>query len=125
MIEPEVPLKKKGQLRINEELARKIEAEEQEAARIEIEEDEKLEQANLALIVSWDNVQAMMEADRLLAERIQAREQGELQMSKKQNYLLFDREIKRVNSFVAMDSEAEESSRKKDDNSSKRAREAL
>ncbi|GKE19993.1 hypothetical protein Tco_1431505 [Tanacetum coccineum] len=87
MIEPEVPLKKKGQLRINEELARKIEAEEQEAARIEIEEDEKLEQANLALIVSWDDVQAMMEADRLLAEKLQAREQGELQMSKKQNYL--------------------------------------
>ncbi|GJU26113.1 hypothetical protein Tco_1164734 [Tanacetum coccineum] len=35
---------------------------------------EKVEEAN----ISWDNVQAMIEADRLLAERLQAREQEEL-----------------------------------------------
>ncbi|GKB38176.1 hypothetical protein Tco_0883118 [Tanacetum coccineum] len=115
----------------------------------------------------------MMEADRLLAERLQAREQGELtdekkgklfvellekrrkhfaalraqeqrnipptkaqkksQMSTYLKYMagykqsqlkkksfaeiqrLFDKEMKRVNTFVAMDSEAVESSRKKDD----------
>nr|GEW70499.1 hypothetical protein [Tanacetum cinerariifolium] len=34
MIEPEVPIKKKDQMRIDEEYARKLEAEEQEAARI-------------------------------------------------------------------------------------------
>nr|GEU31792.1 hypothetical protein [Tanacetum cinerariifolium] len=34
MIEPEVPLKKKEQMRIDEEYARKLQAEEQEAARL-------------------------------------------------------------------------------------------
>ncbi|GJW49435.1 hypothetical protein Tco_0090786 [Tanacetum coccineum] len=56
MIEPEKPLKKKEQIRLNEELVFKLQAEEEEQ----------------------DNVQAMIEADRLLAERLQAREQEEL-----------------------------------------------
>ncbi|GJZ26598.1 hypothetical protein Tco_0570851 [Tanacetum coccineum] len=38
------------------------------------EKAEKVEEAN----ISWDNVQAMIEVDRLLAERLQAREQEEL-----------------------------------------------
>ncbi|GKA43064.1 hypothetical protein Tco_0735724 [Tanacetum coccineum] len=42
MIEPEVPLKKKEQVRLDEELARKLEAEELKAARLERKEDEKL-----------------------------------------------------------------------------------
>ncbi|GJW17182.1 hypothetical protein Tco_0024618 [Tanacetum coccineum] len=50
MTEPEVPLKKKDQLRIDEELVRQLEAGEQEAAMLEREEAEKLEQANLALL---------------------------------------------------------------------------
>ncbi|GJW56825.1 hypothetical protein Tco_0103556 [Tanacetum coccineum] len=37
----------------------------------------KEEEANIALIESWENTQAMMEADRLLAERLQTREQEE------------------------------------------------
>ncbi|GKB38177.1 hypothetical protein Tco_0883119 [Tanacetum coccineum] len=46
--EPEVPLKKKDQLRIDEELARKLEAKEQEAARLEREKAEKLEKSQLS-----------------------------------------------------------------------------
>ncbi|GKA60740.1 hypothetical protein Tco_0760147 [Tanacetum coccineum] len=38
----------------------------------------KEEEANIALIESWENTQSMMEADRLLAERLQTREQEEL-----------------------------------------------
>ncbi|GJW19119.1 retrovirus-related pol polyprotein from transposon TNT 1-94 [Tanacetum coccineum] len=38
----------------------------------------KEEEANKALIESWENTQAMMEANRLLAERLQTREQEEL-----------------------------------------------
>ncbi|GKE63720.1 hypothetical protein Tco_1514087, partial [Tanacetum coccineum] len=38
------------------------------------EKADKVEEAN----ISWDNMQAMIEADRLLAERLQAREQEEL-----------------------------------------------
>ncbi|GJS30233.1 hypothetical protein Tco_0490853 [Tanacetum coccineum] len=74
MIEPEKPLKKTEQIRLDEELAFKLQAEEEEQARLAREKAEKVEEAN----ISWDNVQAMIEADRLLAERLQAREQEEL-----------------------------------------------
>ncbi|GJV20971.1 reverse transcriptase domain-containing protein [Tanacetum coccineum] len=36
------------------------------------------EEANIALIESWENTQAIMEADRLLAERLQTKERKEL-----------------------------------------------
>nr|GEW67225.1 hypothetical protein [Tanacetum cinerariifolium] len=159
MIETEVPLKKKEQMRIDEEYARKIQAEEQEAARLSRAQQD--EEANN----SWDNMQAMMDVDRLLAERLQARERKEFsnvqkarllaeliekrkkhfdalralekrskpptktqmkrQMSTylrhmgvyKQSHLkgrsfdeikeLFDKEMRNVNDFVAMDSEAQ------------------
>ncbi|GKE27272.1 hypothetical protein Tco_1442656 [Tanacetum coccineum] len=150
----------------------------------ELLEEEKIgrkkeEEANIALIESWENTQAMMEADRLLAERLQTREQEELtneekakifiefmekrrkhfaalraqekrsrpptktqkrnQMSiylkhiggYKHNQLkgrsydeikkLFDKEMKRVNSFVAMNSEAQEINGKKEESCSKKA----
>ncbi|GKA79918.1 hypothetical protein Tco_0786514 [Tanacetum coccineum] len=76
MIEPEKPLKKKDQIKFDEEVAKRL-AEELEA---ELEEEERVtiqreEEANL---ISWDNTQAMMEADYELAQRLQAEEQGEL-----------------------------------------------
>ncbi|GJX32183.1 hypothetical protein Tco_0242038 [Tanacetum coccineum] len=79
MIEPEVPLKKKDQVALDEEMARNLEAQ----LQAELIEEERLarkkeEEANIALIESWENTQAMIEADRLLAERLQTREQGEL-----------------------------------------------
>ncbi|GJS30605.1 hypothetical protein Tco_0491225 [Tanacetum coccineum] len=74
MIEPEKPLKMKEQIRLDEELAFKLQAEEDEQARLVREKAEEVEEAN----ISWDNVQAMIEADRLLAERLQAREQEKL-----------------------------------------------
>ncbi|GJV27964.1 hypothetical protein Tco_1384412 [Tanacetum coccineum] len=46
----------------------------EEQARLAREKVEKVEEANIL----WDNVQAMIEADRLLAEILQAREQEEL-----------------------------------------------
>ncbi|GJT83307.1 hypothetical protein Tco_1057649, partial [Tanacetum coccineum] len=49
-------------------------AEEEEQERLAREKAEEIEDAN----ISWDNVQAMIEADRLLDERLQAREQEEL-----------------------------------------------
>ncbi|GJY67248.1 putative ribonuclease H-like domain-containing protein [Tanacetum coccineum] len=145
----------------------------------ELEEEERVtiqrkEEANL---ISWDNTQAMMEADYELAQRLQAEEQGELtieersklfvelmnkrkkhfaklraeeirrkpptkaqkrnQMSTylrnmagykhtqlknksfKEIQMLFDKEMKRVNSFVPMDSEVVEGSGKKTESSRK------
>nr|GEU42031.1 retrovirus-related Pol polyprotein from transposon TNT 1-94 [Tanacetum cinerariifolium] len=102
MIEHKVPIKKKDQTRIDEEYARKLEAEEQETARLSRAQQD--EEANN----SWDNIQAMMDADRLLAERIQSREMEEF--SKVQKARL---EMRTVNDFIAMDLEAQESSTKR------------
>nr|GFB71447.1 hypothetical protein [Tanacetum cinerariifolium] len=79
MIEPKKPLKKEDQIRIDEEVARNLEAQ----LQAKLEEEERLarqkeEEANIALIAKWDDVQAMMDADHELAERLQAEEQGEL-----------------------------------------------
>ncbi|GJS17920.1 hypothetical protein Tco_0412392 [Tanacetum coccineum] len=68
MDELEVPLKKKDQIALDEEMARNLEAQ----IQAEIIEEERLarkkeEEANIALIESWDNTQAMMEADFELA----------------------------------------------------------
>ncbi|GJY68801.1 hypothetical protein Tco_0471783, partial [Tanacetum coccineum] len=65
MIEPEKPSKKKDQIKLDEEMAKRL-VEELEA---ELEKEEMLakqreEEANL---ISWDNTQAMMEADYELA----------------------------------------------------------
>ncbi|GKE02413.1 hypothetical protein Tco_1390396, partial [Tanacetum coccineum] len=77
--EPERPLTKKDQVALDEDLVRNIQAQ----LYAEIIEEERLErkkqeEANIALIESWENTQAMMEADILLAERLQTREREEL-----------------------------------------------
>nr|GEV69386.1 hypothetical protein [Tanacetum cinerariifolium] len=127
MIRLEVLLKKKDQMTIDEEYARKLQAEEHEASRhSRVQQDEKANN-------SWDNIQAMMDADRLLAERLQARARekfSKVQKARlyKQSNLkrisfdeikeLFDGEMRKVNDFVAMDSEAQKSSAKEAQESS-------
>nr|GEV03634.1 hypothetical protein [Tanacetum cinerariifolium] len=64
MIEPEVSIKRKEHMRIDDEYARKLEAEEEEAARLNRAQQD--EEANS----SWDNIQAMIDTDRLLAEKL-------------------------------------------------------
>ncbi|GJX95116.1 hypothetical protein Tco_0349702, partial [Tanacetum coccineum] len=83
MVEPEIHLKKKDQVKLDEELARRLDAEEQEAARLKRENVELQEQANLAKIKEWENVQAMMDADFELCKRLQEQEQGELIIEEK------------------------------------------
>ncbi|GKF09987.1 hypothetical protein Tco_0044211, partial [Tanacetum coccineum] len=83
IVEEPMKLKKKDQERIDKEVAAKLQAEFDKEARIAREEAERLEQANIALINSWDNVQAMIKADQLLAERLQSREQEELTKEEK------------------------------------------
>ncbi|GJY87501.1 hypothetical protein Tco_0502129 [Tanacetum coccineum] len=66
------------------ELARQLDAEMQ----VEIKEEERIrrqkeKEANIALIELWENKQAMMEADRLLAERLQTGEREELTIEEK------------------------------------------
>ncbi|GJX12347.1 hypothetical protein Tco_0204105 [Tanacetum coccineum] len=81
MIEPEVPLKRKDQVALDEQMARDVQAQ----LEAEIIEEERLErqkqkEANIALIESWENTQAMIEADRLLAERLQTKKREEKKM---------------------------------------------
>ncbi|GJZ96216.1 hypothetical protein Tco_0668550 [Tanacetum coccineum] len=76
MVEQEKPLKKKDQIKFDEELAQRLSAQ----LQAELEEEERLakqeeEDANIA---EWDDVQAMMDADYELAARLQAQEKGDL-----------------------------------------------
>ncbi|GKA57879.1 hypothetical protein Tco_0757067 [Tanacetum coccineum] len=67
-VEPEKPLKKKDQVALDEEMARNLEAQMQaELIKEERIARQKEEEANIALIESWDNTQAMTEADFELA----------------------------------------------------------
>ncbi|GJW99159.1 hypothetical protein Tco_0180967 [Tanacetum coccineum] len=74
MVKPK-PVKKfskKDQIRLDEELAFKLQAKEKEILAREKDE------ANVTLTEEWNGIQAKIEADQLLAKRLQAREQEEL-----------------------------------------------
>ncbi|GJW34654.1 putative ribonuclease H-like domain-containing protein [Tanacetum coccineum] len=92
MQEPKKPVKFKGkdQIVADEELARQLDAKMQ----AELEEDQRIarqkeEEANIALIESWENTQAMMEADRLLAKRLQTREREREELTDEKKAKLF------------------------------------
>ncbi|GJW03564.1 hypothetical protein Tco_1562420 [Tanacetum coccineum] len=83
LVEPEKPLKKKDQLKLDEEIALKIQAEIDEEERIVRAEEEKIDEANIALTEEWDDIQAKIKADHELAQRLQAEEQEELSVEEK------------------------------------------
>ncbi|GJZ01682.1 hypothetical protein Tco_0519643 [Tanacetum coccineum] len=110
MIEPKVPLKRKDQIVLDEDLARNLQAQ----LEAELIEEERLarkkeEEANIALIESWDNTQAMMEADFELAQRLQIEEQGEITI-KERSRLFVELMNKRKKHFAML--RAEEKRRK-------------
>ncbi|GJR60486.1 putative ribonuclease H-like domain-containing protein [Tanacetum coccineum] len=76
-------MSKKELLKLDEELAFKLQAEEDEEERLAREEALKVEEANIA----WDDIQAKDEVDYQLAQRLQAQEQEEL--SDAENATLF------------------------------------
>ncbi|GJS22446.1 hypothetical protein Tco_0451078 [Tanacetum coccineum] len=83
-VEPEKPTKRKVQINLDEEAAQRLQAELQ--AELEEEEGlarEKEEEANIALIESWDNFQATIDSDYQMAEQLQAQEQEELTIEDK------------------------------------------
>ncbi|GKA06002.1 hypothetical protein Tco_0685122 [Tanacetum coccineum] len=67
-------MSKKELLRLDEELAFKLQAKEAEEERLAREKVQQLEEANIA----WDDVHAKIDADYQLAQRLQAQEQDEL-----------------------------------------------
>nr|GEX32200.1 hypothetical protein [Tanacetum cinerariifolium] len=66
--------KRKHQIRADEELALKLQAGIDEKERIAKEKAQQVEEVNLA----WDDVQAKIEADYEMAQRLQAEEQEQL-----------------------------------------------
>nr|GEU40308.1 putative ribonuclease H-like domain-containing protein [Tanacetum cinerariifolium] len=87
MIEPEKPLKKKDQIALDEEVARKLEAE----MRAEIKKEERIAREkdgeNRAVIEEWDDVQATIDADRQVTEQIQAQEREQLSIEERSKLL--------------------------------------
>ncbi|GKA44625.1 hypothetical protein Tco_0737349 [Tanacetum coccineum] len=84
MIESEKPLKKKDQIMYDQEVALNLQAQ----LQAELEEEERLTrqkevEANIALIESWDNTQAMMDVDYQMAQQLQAEEQEQLSIEEK------------------------------------------
>ncbi|GKB40023.1 putative ribonuclease H-like domain-containing protein [Tanacetum coccineum] len=63
MVEPEKSLKKKDQLKLDEEMELKLQAEIDEEERLAMEKDE----ANVALTEEWDDIQAKVDVDYQLA----------------------------------------------------------
>ncbi|GJR14794.1 hypothetical protein Tco_0797446 [Tanacetum coccineum] len=72
-------MSKKELLKLDEELASKLQDKEDEEEKLAREKAQKVEEANLA----WDDIQAKVEADYQLAQRLQAQEQEELSDTKK------------------------------------------
>ncbi|GKE19477.1 hypothetical protein Tco_1427054, partial [Tanacetum coccineum] len=83
LIEPVEPMKKKDLIRLDEEVALKLQAEFDEEERLAREKAKKEQEANIALIETWDDIQAKIDADHQLAERLQAQEQEELSVEEK------------------------------------------
>ncbi|GJV16099.1 hypothetical protein Tco_1361422 [Tanacetum coccineum] len=81
--EPVKPMKKKHQISFDEEVALKLQAEFDKEERLAREKDEKEKEANIALIEEWGDIQAKINADHQLAERLQAQEQKELSDAEK------------------------------------------
>ncbi|GJV88418.1 hypothetical protein Tco_1532356 [Tanacetum coccineum] len=70
-------------IRLDEEIASKLQAEFDEEVRLAREKAEKEQEANVALTEEWDDIQAKIKADHELAQRLQAQEQEELSDAEK------------------------------------------
>ncbi|GJR63997.1 retrovirus-related pol polyprotein from transposon TNT 1-94 [Tanacetum coccineum] len=81
--EPMKPIKKKDQINFDEEIALKLQAEFDEEERLVREKAEKEKGSNIALIEERDEIQAKIDVDYQLAEKLQAQEQEELSIEEK------------------------------------------
>ncbi|GKA92646.1 hypothetical protein Tco_0814571 [Tanacetum coccineum] len=88
-------LKKKDQIKFDEEEALRLQAEFDEEDRLAREKAQQVEEANIA----WDDIQAKIDADYQLAERLQAQEQQELTIEEKST--LFQQLLEKRRKFFA------------------------
>ncbi|GJW29495.1 hypothetical protein Tco_0046370 [Tanacetum coccineum] len=140
MQEPEKPSKNpiKAQIQMDEELAIRLHEEEKaELERMQRDRAAQEEASNAALTAEFDDVQARMDADALLAARLQEEEREQFFIDEQARFLmetiternsleeiqkLYEREQKWINDFVPMDFEMVKDSGKKDDDSRKEAK---
>ncbi|GJZ36631.1 hypothetical protein Tco_0582822 [Tanacetum coccineum] len=99
--EPVKTMKKKDLIRLDEEIASKLQAEFDEEERLAREKDE----ANVVLTKDWDDIQAKIEADHELAQRLQAEEQEELSVEEKGT--LFQQLLEKIRKHFATKSAKE------------------
>nr|GEW36206.1 ribonuclease H-like domain-containing protein [Tanacetum cinerariifolium] len=124
LIEEPMKLKKKDQILFDEEVARKLQEEIYKQERLVKERARQEEEANTALIETWEDIQVKVDADYQLAERLQAEEQEQLTDAEKANLFW-------INNFIDFRTELVEVSTKKDkaettqERSSKRAGDEL
>ncbi|GJY22071.1 hypothetical protein Tco_0394637 [Tanacetum coccineum] len=83
MVESEKPMKKKELIRLDEEIASKLQAEFDEEVRLARDKAEKEQEANVALTEEWDDIQAKIKADHELDQRLQTQEHEELSDAEK------------------------------------------
>ncbi|GJU70493.1 hypothetical protein Tco_1256752 [Tanacetum coccineum] len=79
MVKPKKPLKKKDQISFDEQEAIRLQAEFDEEERLAREKDE----SNVSLTEEWDDIQAKVDADYQLAQRLQAEEQEQFTTEQK------------------------------------------
>ncbi|GJX93015.1 putative ribonuclease H-like domain-containing protein [Tanacetum coccineum] len=128
MIEPEKLLKKKYQIKFDEEETLRLHVKFDEEDRFVREKAQQVEEPN----IDWDDIQAKINADYQLAERLQIQEQQELTIEEKSTLFniagwkpkdlknkSFDKAFKRVNTFVDFRTELVEGTEMKE--SSKKA----
>ncbi|GKC68618.1 hypothetical protein Tco_1101216 [Tanacetum coccineum] len=110
---------------MDEELAMRLYKEEKAALeRMQRDRAAQEETSNAALTIEFDDVQARMDADALLAARLQEEEREFTYNQLKNKSLeeiqkLYEREQKWINDFIPMDSVMVKDSGKKDDDSQK------
>ncbi|GKD37574.1 hypothetical protein Tco_1257781, partial [Tanacetum coccineum] len=73
-IEPVEPMKRKNQISLDEEAALNLQAKFDEEERLVREKVEKEQEANIALIETWGDIQAKINVDHQLAEKIEAQD---------------------------------------------------
>nr|GEW88920.1 hypothetical protein [Tanacetum cinerariifolium] len=74
MIEEPMKAKKKDPIRLDEEAAKRLQAEFNEEERLVRKKAKKEQEANIALIETWNDIQANINVDYQLAKRLQAQE---------------------------------------------------
>nr|GEU32383.1 hypothetical protein [Tanacetum cinerariifolium] len=93
-------MKKKDQILFNEEVARKLQKEIYKKERLVEERARQGKEANNALIETWEDIQAKVDDDYQLEERLQAREQEQLIDAEKAKLFIEFME-KRIKFFAA------------------------